>query len=159
MVDGRVISPEDIQGLLQRLWPKLDFRPDGCWVFTLGLSYGYGEVSLNHKKYFAHRLTYQAFNGPVPEGKELDHLCRNKACCNPAHLEAVSHRENVMRGKSPFAVMARWTHCPRGHEFTQRNTYRRRNGTRMCRECNNLLRRKDYVQGMIERARSTTKGV
>lgn len=89
----------------------------------------------------AHKVAWQAKHGALPAGLVLDHLCRNRACVNVDHLEAVTQRENLMR--SPFTLAfqkSTQTHCIHGHEFTPANTYRRRNGTRACRECMKLRR-------------------
>lgn len=69
---------------------------------------------------------------------ELDHLCRNRRCCRPDHLEPVTHKENVLRGMAPSAINARKTHCKRGHEFTAENIYPSPDGVRRCRECRRL---------------------
>jgi len=104
----------------------------GCWVWMGTVANnGYGKIG----KSVAHRIFYEQEFGPVPEGLQLDHLCRNRLCVNPAHLEPVTQRENIMRGTSPTAVNARKTHCIRGHEYTTENTYIRSNGYRMCRAC------------------------
>lgn len=88
---------------------------------------------------YAHRATYELFVGPIPSGFEIDHLCKNVACCNPAHLEAVAPVVNKMRSDSPAAVNARKVVCIRGHEFT----YRKRGGSlvRHCTVCENALRK------------------
>jgi hypothetical protein len=84
----------------------------------------------------AHRFAYQMLVGPIPEGLTLDHLCRNTGCCNPEHLEAVTHRDNVLRGVSFAAVNAVKTECPRGHPYDSENTYIvPSTGGRLCRLC------------------------
>lgn len=93
-----------------------------CWVWTNELRNGYGRFKLQNKTYSAHILTYTEANGPVPEDLDLDHLCRNRACVRPSHLEAVDRRTNVLRGISLFAEKAKRTHCIYGHEFTPENT-------------------------------------
>jgi hypothetical protein len=92
-------------------------------------------------------VAYELFVGPIPEGLELDHLCRNPSCVNPAHLEAVTHRENVRRGDLHLVFGSR-THCTMGHEFTDENTYPRPTGGRGCREC-----RRERVRAYRERNR------
>lgn len=86
-------------------------------------------------KKMAHRVAYNLLFGPDPDGLEPDHLCRNPGCVNPSHLEWVDHKENVLRGESPFALRARQTHCVNGHEFTPENTFRQHHGTRGCLAC------------------------
>lgn len=91
-----------------------------------------------------HRVIWEYFNGPVPEGLHLDHLCRQRDCCEVDHLEAVTPRENLMRSPiAPGAINARKTHCVRGHEFTPENTGRqsRGHGQRYCKQCKSLRKR------------------
>ena len=86
----------------------------------------------------AHRFSYELHVGPIPTGLTLDHLCRNTLCVNPAHLEPVTMRENILRGYSPSANGARATHCPHGHPYNERNTgITKTNGARFCRTCHN----------------------
>jgi hypothetical protein len=78
---------------------KVELTDDGCWHFAAAhTDRGYGRIWRNGRFEYPHRVTYEAFRGPIPEGLDLDHLCRNHACCNPFHLEAVTRRENLMRG-------------------------------------------------------------
>lgn len=123
--------------LEQRFWEKVSKDgPGGCWLWTANLSGGgYGNFHLDGRERVAHRLAYEWLVGPIPEGLDLDHLCRVRRCVNPAHLEPVTRRENVLR--SPIAIAAqhaRKTHCPAGHEYTPENTYTY-NGWRCCRRC------------------------
>ena len=84
---------------------------------------------------WAHRVSYKIFVGEIPKGKELDHLCRNPACVNPRHMEAVSHRENLRRSPSGAPAFHRSkTHCPQGHPYDKENTVVYR-GMRYCRAC------------------------
>lgn len=121
-----------------RFWGKVDKDgPNGCWLWTgAKFSNGYGCITLDrdeegwHHTTTPHRFAYELVVGPVPEGLVLDHLCRNKGCCNPAHVEPVTQKVNVHRaGGAPK------THCKRGHEWTPENTRITRNGTRNCRAC------------------------
>jgi hypothetical protein len=120
---------------------KIDFTaPNGCWQWTghrnkggYGLMRGRDWRDVHQR---AHRLTYELLVGPIPEGLELDHLCRNRGCVNPAHLEPVSHRVNILRSPvAPPAVHAKKTHCVNGHPFDEENTYITKRGGRCCRAC------------------------
>src|SRR4030095_828263 len=89
-----------------------------CWIWTRSkVKGGYGKVSFEGKRHLTHRLTYEHFKGPIPQGLEPDHLCRNRACGNPDHLEPVTHRVNSLRGVGPSAKCAVQTHCKHGHPF------------------------------------------
>lgn len=92
-------------------------------------------MRVNGKKRGVHRVVYELEYGPIPEGRELDHLCRNRACVNPKHLEIVSHRENCLRGVAPAAQNARKTHCKYGHPLSGGNLHMRKDGGRMCLAC------------------------
>ena len=120
-----------------RFWSKVLRRDQGCWEW-LGYhdANGYGKFAVRGFGRYAHRLIYELLTGPIPEGLELDHLCRNPRCIRPDHLEAVTHRENLMRGVGPAAQNARKTHCVNGHEFTPENIYWRGDGKgKQCRQC------------------------
>jgi len=106
-----------------------------CWTW-LGSKYQNGYGKLGRAGVMAHRIAYELTKGDVPPDMCLDHLCKNRLCVNPDHLEVVTLVENVMRGDSQHAVNARKTHCIRGHAFTKENTYIRKDrNTRSCKEC------------------------
>lgn len=123
---------------LERFCSKL--RPDesGCWLWAGQISTaGYGVFSRSRdglvsarRQIEAHRYAYETLVGPIPDGLELDHLCRVKACVNPAHLEPVTHAENIRR-----AWVALRTSCPKGHAYDDDNTIVNARGHRRCRTC------------------------
>lgn len=138
---------------LQRFWDKVLFTTD-CWVWTSATNgKGYGKFWSDRKNVCAHRFTYELYKGKIPEGLHLDHLCRNPLCVNPEHLEAVTCRENTIRGISGIINGLRQrskTHCKRGHEFNEINTYSRGDGRRHCRKCN-AIKVKEYEDRKRER--------
>lgn len=116
------------------------FEGQPCWEWQMSLmKAGYGQLWVGGKNHYTHRLMYQLSVGPLPEDRSLvvDHLCRNRACCNPAHLEAVPMGENTARGVL-LENLRNKTHCKNGHEFTPENTKRHKlSGGRYCRICMN----------------------
>lgn len=124
-------------------------EPGECWHWRWRTNVsGYGTLMIKGVEHFAHRLAYERWNGPIPEGLVIDHVCHNadlscnldsqcphRSCCNPAHLEAVTSATNSLRGHTLAAANAAKTHCKRGHEFTPENTYRPPSGGRFCRIC------------------------
>ncbi len=115
---------------------KVKIIPSGCWDYmgTKGNN-GYGCLWHDGHSTFAHRFAYQLFVGPIPEGLEIDHLCRNRKCVNPDHLETVTKKENLLRGIGFGAINARKTHCPNGHAYDTSNTRYDYRGYRYCRAC------------------------
>lgn len=109
----------------------------GCWLWLGSLRKGYGRVTFQWITYVVHVLAYTLAVGPVPEGKQLDHLCRIRHCFNPAHLEPVTGKVNVLRGAGITAQLARQSTCLQGHPFTPENTYTPPAGhrRRVCRIC------------------------
>ena len=95
----------------------------------------------NNYKGYAHRVVYEFFNETIPQGLQIDHLCRNRACYNPYHLEIVTQQENIKRGGSITNTHKEKTHCPYGHEYTESNTWVNSKGWRWCRECHNKKER------------------
>lgn len=96
----------------------------GCWEWTgskHSQEHPYGIFFLHNKKERAHRISYELFVGKIPDGLHIDHLCRNKSCINPAHLEVVTHVQNIMRGDCVGAINARKTHCIYGHPLSGKN--------------------------------------
>lgn len=131
----------------ERWQDKYAISDDGCWEWTGKINvYGYGVVSLSRTEIggrqgsrMAHRVVYESEIGPIPEGLDLDHLCRNRKCVRPDHLEPVTRKENLRRGRGDHSGGK--THCKRGHEFSPENTIVTKSGHRNCRECGRIYQR------------------
>lgn len=129
--------------LRDRVLSRLTVDPSGCLLWTgATTANGYGVVSVNGKLEYVHRLMYRWFVGPIPDGHQVDHLCRVRRCAGPVDLEAVTQLTNIMRGEAVTVVNAGKTHCDNDHEFTEANTYYRRDRTgRQCRACRRARRK------------------
>jgi hypothetical protein len=126
------------------------FMPEpmsGCWIWIGAIGKGgYGNISYwkEKKTYRAHRLIYQILVGPIPQGLELDHLCRNRRCVNPAHLEPVTRLENLLRGQTVVAHNSTKNFCNKGHSLSGDNVRMHLKRFRTCRICFNAMARTAY---------------
>jgi len=119
---------------VDRFWAKVVQSGD-CWTWTACLNPdGYGQFWVSGRAVKAHRFAYEQMVGEIPAGLELDHLCRNRSCVNPDHMDAVTHKVNVLRGVGVTAMHALKTECPQGHPLSGANLYPLPGG-RTCREC------------------------
>jgi hypothetical protein len=145
--------------LAERFWrhvnkdgPIPEQRPElgPCWSWTgTIMEIGYGMLGFERKHLLAHRISYQLNVGEIPSELELDHLCRNRGCVNPTHLEAVTRLTNFLRGDHPSAVAFRVGSCKNGHERTAENTIVRPDGRRECRVCRDATKRRwDFEHGL-----------
>lgn len=141
-------------GSLPRILERHIDKTDGCWNWIAARSSGgYGRVSRwsNGRQHdiVAHRVVYEALVGHIPDGLTLDHLCRNRRCVNPSHLEPVTRGENVLRGETIASRNLAKTICVRGHSLSPENVYFQRSQPRMrrCRECNRMRNRVKATQG------------
>jgi HNH endonuclease len=120
----------------ERIERSVAVDANGCWRWTLVKNRdGYGRIGMVGGQKMAHRMSYEAFRGDIPDGLTIDHLCRVRDCVNPEHLEPVTQRDNVLRGDGLPARQARQTSCLRGHPFDEANTYWTPPGGRACRAC------------------------
>lgn len=130
MIRGPKPTPSKCAAFLARVE-----KTDSCWLWKGTLSdNGYGVFYADEKLYKAHRVAYEFAGRVIPEGLQIDHLCRVRNCVNPDHLEAVTCRENIMRGAGVAAKHAKVTHCPSGHPYSEENV-RMYRGSRYCRAC------------------------
>lgn len=127
-------------------------RPDlgPCWEWTAARNKKGYAIFNYHGGNTGHRFAYIHFVGEIPSGLVLDHLCRNRGCVNPGHLEPVTNRENIMRGEGSAVINSKKTHCKRGHEFTPANTVMTHGG-RNCLTCRRIAKRES--QRRYERKR------
>lgn len=129
--------------------PMLVVSDDGCWLWQgtqQQKGYGMRWDTAGKRMVYLHRVNYEHFVAPIPDGHQIDHLCKKPPCCNPAHLDAVTPQENNRRSGSRSAKQARQTHCKNGHPFAGDNLLITASGRRACRTCNREKMR-DYREG------------
>lgn len=148
------------------LWRKRFFQriniEDGCWIWKgvitpRGYASFYYQINGVNKIISCHRAAYMDFIGSIPAGLTLDHLCRNKSCVNPSHLEPVTMRENILRSESPPARNHRKVFCQKQHEFSPQNTYVRDDGQRECRICKRAIQTVWRNKRRLERRNKVVK--
>lgn len=129
-----------------RFWARVTRHEHGCWEWDRPRADGYGRVwvSAAWPHAYVHQVSYLLAGGTIPEGMEIDHVCRNRRCVRPSHLECVTHRENVLRSEGSAAQHARRQFCPRGHLYAGANLKVRVDGRRACRQCE---RERDRARG------------
>jgi len=126
------------RSMAERFWEKVE-KTEGCWIWHASKDKDdYGFFGINSRiVLLAHRVSYELGKGRIPNNKELDHVCRNHSCVNPNHLEAVTHKENMLRGNGWSGRNVRKTHCPKGHPLVEGNlvVHRLKYGHRECKIC------------------------
>lgn len=136
-----------------RFW-RYVAKGDGCWTWTgLRRGRGYGVFHVGQSAFVAHRWIYERIHGSVDADLKMDHLCRNRLCVNPEHLEPVTDRVNILRGESQSAENARKTHCINGHALDGDNlriAYRRGRACRQCRACESEQRKRKWAAMSVE---------
>jgi hypothetical protein len=126
---------------IERIDAKINKTPS-CWEWTGYMAHGYGYIRIDGRLRRAHRVVYEAMRGQIPAGLVIDHLCKNKACVNPDHLEPVTQGENVRRGLSSVKGRIYKTRCKNGHPYNEDNTHISATGKRRCIACHKVYRDK-----------------
>lgn len=146
-----ILHPLTCHNIITSLRAALDWKSTPCHDWKGRITpQGYGELSANKNNgggnLRAHRVVWEALNGPIPEGMVIDHLCRNRSCVNPMHLEPVTVKENNLRGEGVGAKNMKKTECKSGHPFDESNTGWLGNGKRFCRQCNKIASQKYFAK-------------
>jgi len=131
-------SPLTHPGAAARFFAKVEMERSGCWSWRGSQINNYGQLRIDKAPYVAHRVTWLSLVGPIPDGLQVDHLCRNRACCNPEHLEPVTRSVNLRR--IPKGTQRLKSHCIHGHEMTLDNTLWQGRGKRrrVCKACRSI---------------------
>lgn len=152
--------PPRITDLRAHLLSNIAFAESGCWIWLKkSESNGYGRFCANRRNILAHRAAYEIFTGPIPDGYQVDHLCRVRRCVNPAHLEAVTQTENIHRSDAPTIVNWRADVCKYGHPMADAYPQRRKGRVvgRICRTCTKAKnaeryrKRRKYIDAPVVR--------
>lgn len=138
--------------IVERFFSKIIVNPKTqCWEWSGTKRSGYGRITTGGVRgsvVSAHRFSYEHHIGPIPAGLVLDHICQNRSCCNPSHLEPVTNRENILRGTGIAAKNASKVFCKRGHLLAGENLFVQANGARGCCQC-----RRDYSRAYMQKTR------
>ena len=130
---------------IQKFLSKIKITSSGCWEWGKpNHNKGYGVLCYKYKRMYIHRFIYDYFYGNLKPNLQIDHLCRNRLCVNPKHLEQVTHKTNTLRGFSFSAINSRKTHCPKGHPYSGDNLCFDYRGTRRCKKCRSENNRRSY---------------
>ncbi len=127
----------------ERIWKfiKIPKDPNGCWIWIGCFHWnGYGQLTFDHEHYRSHRFVYEYLVDQIPKGIELHHVCENRRCVNPFHLQPLTPKEHMMKGMGIGRINIEKTHCNHGHKFTKENIINY-NGWRYCRKCKDRIDR------------------
>jgi len=133
------VAGQKRKSLFDRFTEKITPAENSCWLWQANiLPNSYGTFTAFQKTQYAHRFAYELFRAEIPKGLTLDHRCRTRHCVNPFHLFPETRGNNVIIGDTIAARNAAKTHCPKGHPYSDENTYRPKRGGRMCNECRRI---------------------
>jgi hypothetical protein len=129
---------------LENFFKKVNKIPDGCWLWIGSRSFnGYGNFNVGGKTIGAHRISFEIHKGEIPEGLQIDHICKKRGCVRPDHLEVVTQRENLLRSNTVAFINSNKTHCPQGHQYTPENIYKKvshgKVQGRKCKTCTDIF--------------------
>jgi hypothetical protein len=136
----------------QRIARSIVVDDNGCWIWQRAINRdGYGRIRVDKRAWLVHRLAYTLSVGAIPNGLDLDHLCRVRACCNPSHVQPVDRKTNVLRGEHPNVVLHHVGQCKHGHVIDTDNAYVRPDGRLKCAECTRAAVRQRRANAAVAR--------